>query len=290
MKPDRPSNTALVVAAGLQLAYAHAALPADTQRCGDRLLRRAYPRLAGLLRQGWFRQLCRLAERVTLPGICLHFALRKRLLRRHAWDAIAAGCKQVVVLGAGLDTLCLELKAAGTSLACIEIDHPATQAVKRAATGVKGVDFIAADLARQDVGALLAAHPDFYAGASTLFVAEGLLMYLPLSAVRALFARIAAVAPGCRVAFTWLEPLADGRPNFRRRSRLVDAWLRWHGEPFLSGVARPALAAFLAEAGFVLDHVNASGELLDNLDVRERPLEGEYVALALHDARMAAST
>jgi methyltransferase (TIGR00027 family) len=285
MKPTKPSNTALVVAGGLQLAGAQPTLPADVLpanalRFGEQLLRHAYPRLAGLLRKPWFRRLCLLLERATLPGICLHFALRKQILRRHAQAALAVGCTQVIVLGAGFDTLCMELKAARPDLCCIEIDHPATQSARRAAAAGDGIVFIAADLAQQALGPLLAAHPDFSAEASTLFVAEGLLMYMPLDAVRALFAQMAAAAPRSQVAFTWFEPLADGRPGFRQRSRLIDAWLRWRGEPFMSGMARTGLAGFLAGAGFELRQLNASGDLLDGSVVTARPIEGEYIALA----------
>jgi methyltransferase (TIGR00027 family) len=202
MKQDKASNTALIVCAGLQLAPRLAALPADALRFGEQLLRLTHPRLAGLLRKAWFRTLCKLLERATLPGICLHFALRKRILRQHAQAALAAGCTQVVVLGAGLDTLCMELKENRPNLRCIEIDHPATQALKCAAIAGKAIEFIAADLARQDLAALLQAHPGFRADARTLFVAEGLLMYMPLDAVRQLFAQMAAAAPDSQVAFT----------------------------------------------------------------------------------------
>ena len=285
MKPDKPSRTALIVAGGLQLAGMRAslpaaALPADALRFGEQLLRRAHPRLAGLLRKAWFRRLCGLLENATLPGICLHFALRKQILRRHAQAALAAGCTQVIVLGAGFDTLCTELKAARPDVGCIEIDHPATQAAKRAAAGGDGIGFIAADLARQDLRTLLASHSGFRPQAATLFVAEGLLMYMPLDAVRALFAQMAAAAPHSQVAFTWFEPLASGRTGFRRRSRLIDVWLRWRGEPFLSSKARTGLASFLAGAGFVLQKLDASGDVLEGADVTERPIEGEYVALA----------
>lgn len=285
MKPDKPSGTALIVAGGLQLAGSRtslpaAVLPADALRLGEQLLRRAHPRLAALLRKPCFRRLCGLLENATLPGICLHFALRKQILRRHVQAALAAGCTQVIVLGAGFDTLCMELKAARPDVCCIEIDHPATQAVKVAAAGGADIGFIGADLARQDLGSLLAAHPLFRPGAFTLFVAEGLLMYMPLDAVRALFAQMAAAAPRSQVAFTWLEPLANGRPGFRRPSRLIDIWLRWRGEPFLSSKARTGLASFLDGLGFVLQKLNASGDLLEGAEVTEQPIEGEYVALA----------
>lgn len=280
MKPDKPSNTALIVAAGLQLAPERAALSADARRRGEQLLRHAHPHLANLLRMAWFRRLCTLIERATLPGICLHFALRKKIVRQHAHAAITAGCTQVIVLGAGLDTLCMELKAATPDLRCIEIDHPATQSARRTAHSDYDIDFIAADLAQQELGELLKAHPNFRADASTLFVAEGLLMYLPLAAVRALLAHMVAAAPHSQVSFTWFDSPADGRPGFRQRSRLVDWWLMWRGEPFVSGMARTELASFLSGAGFVLQHLTASGDLLDTPWRAERPIEGEYIALA----------
>jgi methyltransferase (TIGR00027 family) len=280
MKPDKPSKTALIVAGGLQLAGANAALPADALRFGEQLLRVAYPRLAGLLRKAWFCHLCGLLERATLPGICLHFALRKQILRQHARAALAAGCTQVIVLGAGFDTLCMELKAVRRDLCCIEIDHAATQSIKRTAANDADIDFIAGDLTQQDLGQLLAGHANFRADACTLFVAEGLLMYMSLDAVRALFAQMAAVAPSSQVAFTWFEPLADGRPGFRQRSRLIDAWLRWRGEPFMSSMACTDLAGFLSSAGFVLQNLNASSDLLDSSHIKDRPIDGEYIVLA----------
>jgi methyltransferase (TIGR00027 family) len=291
VRDGKPSNTALIVAAGLQLVRPVPAtasvLPHDAIARGAALLRAAHPRMEALLRKRWFMRLCGVLERSTLNGTSLHFALRKSTLRRHARAAIAAGCSQVVVLGAGFDTICMELLATHPRLTCIEIDHPATQAVKRRAVGTEGlaVHYIGVDLAQQPLSTVLTACPAFRADASTLFVAEGLLMYVPPDAVASLFAQMAAAAPKSQVAFTWLEPQADGRPNFRRRSRLVDAWLALRGEPFLSGMLRSELPAFLAGAGFALDSVGDSGDLLAPsqraaLGAHGLPLEGEYIALA----------
>ncbi|MET0858119.1 MAG: SAM-dependent methyltransferase [Telluria sp.] len=243
--------------------------------------------MAGLLRTAWFRALCHVLERATLRGICLHFALRKRALRDHAEAAIAAGCSQVVVLGAGLDTLCLELQAAHSQLCCIEIDHPATQQEKRRAAGADGhrIHFIGADLAKRSLGEVLASCAAFRRDAPTLFVAEGLLMYVPLAAVAALFTQMAAAAPDIRVAFTWMEPQSDGRPNFSQPSRLVDFWLRLRGEPMLSGMPRAGLASFLREAGFAMEGVHESVELLGQaqrqaLGPEGLPIAGEYICFA----------
>lgn len=291
MRPDKPSNTALIVAAGLQLvrpsALIAAVLPEEAIRRGEALLRSAHPRMAGLLRKAWFRRLCHALERATLPGICLHFALRKRALRDYTHAQVAAGCSQVVVLGAGLDTLCLELKAAYPQLSCIEIDHPATQAGKRRAAGASGhaIEFIGADLAQRALREVLESCPAFRRDAPTLFVAEGLLMYVPLAAVAGLFTQMAAAAPDSLVAFTWMETLADGRPNFRQPSRLVDFWLRLRGEPLLSGMPKEELGRFLDDAGFAMEGVLESVEVLAEeqrraLGPQRLPIAGEYVGYA----------
>lgn len=291
MRENKPSNTALIVAAGLQLAaekteLAHL-MPSEAIRRGAALLQAAHPRMAALLHKPWFRRVALFLERATLPGISLHFALRKRLLRRHAQAAITSGCRQVVVLGAGFDTLCAELLAADPALCCIEIDHPATQRVKRAAVGEggQGIHFIGVDLAQQPLAGVLAGCAVFDSRIPTLFVAEGLLMYVPPDAVATLFRQMKVAAPDCRVAFTWLEPQADGKPNFRRRSRLIDLWLSLRGEPFMSGMLRSALPDFLAAHGFESDAIDETVSLLGmaeraHLDERDLPLAGEYICFA----------
>ena len=289
MKENAPSNTALIVAAGLQLARhlpgLDRVLPHEAIVHGARVLRRAHPRMAAMLDKPWFVRFCGRLERATLPGFVLHLALRKRRLRDLAQGAIGDGCRQVVLLGAGFDTLCMELQASHPQLACFEIDHPATQRVKRAAAGADagGITFVAVDLAQRPLAEVLAACPQFDPKVPTLFVAEGLLMYVPLAAVAALFEQIARTGPANRVAFTWLAPQADGKPNFSRRSRLIDAWLALRGEPFLSGMAPAALPAFLHRAGLELVEVAESAAVLQAaapLENRSVPLAGEYVAFA----------
>ena len=80
-------------------------------------------------------------------------------------------------------------------------------------------------LCGQRLGNLLLDCRAFDGALPTLFVAEGLLMHVPLDAGGALFAQMAAATPGSQVARTWFEPQADGRSNIRQRSRLVDFWL-----------------------------------------------------------------
>ena len=86
-----------------------------------RALRRAPPGLA-----------LTFIDRAFVPGMMPHFLHRKRLVGREAERAVARGATQVVVLGAGLDTLVWRLAPAHPSVRFVEVDLPGTQAAKLA--------------------------------------------------------------------------------------------------------------------------------------------------------------
>ncbi|TMH91952.1 MAG: class I SAM-dependent methyltransferase [Betaproteobacteria bacterium] len=187
-----------------------------------------------------------LAERATIPGLMLHFMLRKRFIEDTVRASLAAGCEQVVVVGAGFDTLAARLAAEFPQTRFIEIDHPATQAAKRLAIDERGnLDFIAANLAEERLRDALAG--GYRRDAPSVFVIEGLLMYLTDAQIDVLFTAIAELqsAPGTLV-FTVMEPASDGRPRFHNATPLVTRLLSLWSEPFRSGMRREA-AARLAE-------------------------------------------
>lgn len=216
----------------------------------------------------------------------LHWLARKRLLDALAHEAVDAGCRQIVVLGAGLDTLAWRMQSAGV---CLELDHPATQAIKRRVFA-DGPVLIAADLLHDTVVEALRAQPRFAADQPALFIAEGLLMYLPPARVAALFGEVAALsAPGSRFAFSFMEARA-GRPiAFHNSRRVIDWWLRWRGEPFRWALARTNVEAFAAEHGWQLAALSSPEELrrrfLAPHGLGDAPLAiGEFVALAYRRA------
>lgn len=279
MKPDRPSSTALLVAASTlflrhEAQSAHLVSREAADHCAQ-FLRTAGPPASGVLHlveRGWFRRAVRMLERITIPGIQAHFALRKRHVRDWVLRNIHGGYSQVVVLGAGFDTLCLELCAQLPAARFIEVDHPATQRVKLralAATGVhpRNVFFVPADLSRTPLDGALAACAGYDPARKTLFVAEGLLMYLEPDRVGRLL-DYATRRGRNRIAFTFLEPRRGGIPNFRIASRLVDAWLNLRCERFRWGVTRAGLGGFLAARSLRIEQLTDDGTV------------GEYLCMA----------
>ena len=83
-----------------------------------------------IVQQTWFRPIAKLVERITIPGILLHYALRKKSIRELVRSALANGVAQVVILGAGFDPLSSEWQREFSTAEFWEIDHPATQRYK----------------------------------------------------------------------------------------------------------------------------------------------------------------
>ena len=102
-----------------------------------------------IVRQTWFRPIAKLVERITIPGILLHYTLTKEMYRGAGTLSTCNGIAQVVILGAGFDPLSSELQREFPTALFWEIDHPATQRHKvRACSeiGIERVHFVAVDL------------------------------------------------------------------------------------------------------------------------------------------------
>ena len=230
-------------------------------------------------------------ERLTIPGIRLHYALRKRYIEEIARDSLRRGTSQMAVIGAGFDTLALRLSREFTETEFFEIDHPATQREKRRVienhhVTSDNLHFVALDIAHKNLEESLLAQTSYDPRAPTLFIAEGLLMYLSLAEVDLVFQFIREHSGReSKFAFTFVEMQEGGRIGFSESSRMVDAWLRLRGESFKWGTGRDEIAGFLSARGFKLCEVvtakDLRGKYLASEHLRKLPLaEGECVCVA----------
>jgi len=202
-----------------------------------------------IVRQSWFRPIAKLIERLTIPGILLHYALRKKCISELARSALASGVGQVVILGAGFDPLSSELQQDFPTVGFWEIDHPATQRDKMRACseiGIERVHFVAVDLSTAGLDPNALIRSGFDPAKRTFWIAEGLLMYFPADIVSSLIRTLSSLsAPGNQLAFTFMEKQRDGHTRFDSQTKLVDWWLRRRGEPFLWGTTRSELAELI---------------------------------------------
>ena len=283
MQDEHASRTALLIAGSLVLLhhdakYSRLVSKTSADLCAYVLEKHSsQTRLfLKIVRQSWFRPIAKLIERLTIPGILVHYALRKKCIRQLARSALANGVTQVVILGAGFDPLSSELQREFPTALFREIDHPATQRHKvRACSeiGIERVHFVAVDLSAASLDREVFISSGFDPAKRTFWIAEGLLMYFPAEVVSSLMKTLSTLsAPGSEFAFTFMEKQGDGQLRFDSQTKLVDSWLRRRGEPFLWGATRNELATFIRPWRVI--------RFFDHNDLRdmESDLSGEVIA------------
>ncbi|MFE0461274.1 SAM-dependent methyltransferase [Kitasatospora sp. NPDC058965] len=135
-----------------------------------------------------------------------HLIVRTRFFDDYLLAAARGGCTQVVLPAAGLDTRAYRLDwPAGTRV--FELDLPEVLAFKERVLAEQGAEptagrtALAVDLREEWTGALTAA--GFDPARPTVWLAEGLLVYLGSDEVAALLTAVTALsAPGSRLAIT----------------------------------------------------------------------------------------
>lgn len=175
-----------------------------------------------------------------------HVRARTEFFDRVLVRALDRGVTQVLLLGAGYDGRALRYHRPGTRW--WEVDHPTTQADKRARMGRLGIEaphvvFVPFDLEEAGLADALTGHglcPD----APTAICCEGVLGYLRRSAIERLLADCRAVAgPGTRLAASVTPARSAAQASGREAlARAVGAL----GEPLSPPLDQDELAALLA--------------------------------------------
>jgi methyltransferase (TIGR00027 family) len=256
MKEDQASLTAFTVAQGFLYAakqpqYQHLSCDGQTQiieqilqdhEQGRKMLRQLESKLHLLG--------IKLKEKLLLPGVSLHYLLRKYHVEQLTRKSLENGVTQVIMLGAGFDTLCWRLHQDMPQVNFIEIDHPATQRVKMKAL-TKGTEsgenlsFLPVDFSRQSLKSALEAFDDFDSDRQTLFICEGVLMYLSEQDVHLLFDSIRQLtSKGTEFIFSTLEPKDSPKNTV---PGLLYFYLKSVGEPVIWDIDSSAMAQFVQQ-------------------------------------------
>lgn len=256
MKQGRISQTALKVALGLITLSVKddwsQRLPPDLVEITERLLLASGspgygPGLMRMSKQRWMIRVYQFQDRM-MPGQWEGFGHRKVFMNQQVEAAIEQGVRQVLVLGAGFDTLCLRLAPKYPEVRFVEIDHPSTSVAK--ARGIEKVGQpenmiqIAADLGERSLPKVLSEDGHWDASQRSVIVAEGLFQYLTDEEVRGLLTDAAVcTSPGSRIAFSHAIP-GD--------RKLLSALVRLISEPWKSEVRSEDLPSYVDGTGWAM--------------------------------------
>lgn len=218
----------------------------------------------------WCRtRLVRATERQA-RGLWAAMLCRKRYADEQVSIALDSGIGQLVVLGAGFDTLAYRV-ANPDDVRAFEVDLPANIATKRARVAaalgaVPGhVRLIPIDFETDDLAETLGAN-GFRFDLPAVFVWEAVTQYLTEDAVRQTLATLAKAAPGSRLIFTFVRrDFLDGTVGYDADGayrEFVQRRQLWH-----FGLAPDEVAPLLDEYGW------AEREQVGTADYRQRYLE-----------------
>lgn len=200
-------------------------------------------------------RLSQAALRVVAAGLVDQMALRSSAIDDVLRGAVRSGVDQVVILGAGLDGRAYRLDELDRATV-FEIDHPATQRYKLSklaglAPHAKKLVHVAIDFT---TGASLGdalSRSGHDANASTLWIWEGVTMYLTRAQTRQTLAVVGArSAAGSVLATSYMTP--DGVPLPAPLRRAVDATMGALGEPLEGAITPNDMADLLRDAGLVV--------------------------------------
>jgi methyltransferase (TIGR00027 family) len=184
----------------------------------------------------------------------LFITARSRFSEDTLAASVARGVRQVVVLGAGLDTFSLRNPFAEEGVRVFEVDHPATQAWKRERLEQAGIalpnslTFAPVDFERQHLADGLA-NAGFDRNRPAFFQWLGVVPYLTHAAISSTLDYIATI-PASAVVFDYTEPFENHTPERRANLMATAERAAARGEPWLSFFNPGELSTLLRDKGF----------------------------------------
>lgn len=290
MKEDKVSSTALTVLQGI----IYTSNRKETSHLVSSEMREACTKILNSSKEGQkrlkkldsrvFNFSIPIIEKLMIPGITLHYVLRKKYIEEYAREAIKRGFNQIINLGAGFDTLAYRLSKEFGDINFIEIDHPATQEHKKEAlidTKRDNLHLLSVDFSKQNLKDELKNFKGFDKDKNTLFICEGVLMYLNEESVKELFVSLKELTnSNMEFIFTFIEPMSENPNSY---GLLLKLYLKVKSEHLYWSIKRDKLAEFLKSIDYeqkeLIEIDYFRNNYLNNIDSITLH-EGEFIAVA----------
>jgi methyltransferase (TIGR00027 family) len=202
-------------------------------------------------RESTLVNVARFAVRALTFGVVDHNTVRMLVIDEYIRSGLRAGCKQVVILGAGLDARGWRMPELD-GVTVFELDQPSTLRTKAARAAELGsprakLCFVPNDLKNPDF-----AQPLFQAGyrrhVPAVWVCEGVTPYLDADSIARLWCDAAAVSSlGSKFVVSYITPAKGVIEAIGRR--LVQRVVSRLGEPAPGAVTQADMQRFVTFAG-----------------------------------------
>jgi methyltransferase (TIGR00027 family) len=243
MKPDAPSRTALMIA---------------RQRAAHQLLDHGsilYDPFAMKILGEDEKGVLQFANQHSLASIGRLFtAARSRIAEDALSKAVERGIRQIVILGAGLDTFALRNPHGARQIRIYEVDHPATQAWKGQRLAEAQIALppwlilVPVDFERDDVGEKLVA-AGFQQNSPAFFTWLGVVPYLTRDAIGRTLDYMSSIQ-NSEVVFDYMEPPQAFSEEMRQLVKERTEQLEKMDERWASRFEPAGIAAILRSHGF----------------------------------------
>jgi methyltransferase (TIGR00027 family) len=190
------------------------------------------------------------------PGLSSSIMARVQYFDDYVNEQIKKGIEQLVILGAGYDTRAYRIENLKKNIKVFEIDHPSTQIYKIEkindifGTVPDHVNFVPIDFENQELSQILV-NKDYNPNKKTLFIMEGLIMYIPEESVENIFSFIIKNSGiGSSVIFDYYhDSVIDGTCKLEI-GKNIQNFVKQQGEPLKFGIKEGKLEEFLRNQGF----------------------------------------
>jgi methyltransferase (TIGR00027 family) len=263
MKREQPSLTALGNAAFRAL---ESEKKQNEKICDDPYARKFVPTLLYYIAK--FTLVTGYAEWRS-PGVMGLLVTRSRYMDDYLSERIRDGIKQLVILGAGYDSRAYRFEQLRDRVRVFEVDSYATQDIKKAKlVKIFGelpnhVTFVPVDFTRETLEKRLA-ESSYNEGAKTLFIMEGVAMYLNPEAMDNIMSFVNGYSgSGSSILFDYFyKSVIDGDEELPLATA-TRAIIRFR-EKFQFGIERGQIEGYLTARGFQHIH-EVNGEELERM-------------------------
>jgi methyltransferase (TIGR00027 family) len=243
MKPDEPSRTALMIA---RQRAAHQVLDYGSILNDPFAMKILHEDEKDVLQFANQHPLASIGRLVTTA--------RSRIAEDALARAVERGVRQIVILGAGLDTFALRNPHGAREIRIYEVDHPATQAWKRQRLADAQIALppwlvlVPVDFERDDLGEKLVA-AGFQQNSPAFFTWLGVVPYLTQDAIARTLGYMSSIQ-NSEVVFDYLEPPEAFSEEMRELVTKRTEQLEKIGERWVSRFEPAGIAAILRSHGF----------------------------------------